>query len=208
MISHAHRCIFVHIPRTAGGTVERTVWPGERTEAELYGGFVDEFHNRHQTGGLQHLQARQIREEVGGDVFDAYLKFTVVRNPWDRTVSQFAYMRRRPDLRRFLGLRENDDFATYVGLLDHVEHVQWAPQMPFLADADGTLLVDRVLRFERLAEDLPSLLAELGVPVASPLPHRNPSQREADYRAYYDDALRETVATRYREDVERLGYAF
>ena len=207
MISHRYRCVFVHAPRTGGSTVEDLIWPPPRSEEELYGGFVDRFHNRHQTGGLQHLTARQIRADVGDDVFSSYLRFTVVRNPWDRTVSQYAYMARRPDLREFLGMPEGADFATYLRLLDLREHVQWTPQSAFVTDDDGTLLVDRVLRLERLAEELPPLLEELGVPFDDVLPRRNVSVRRPDHRSYYDDETHDLVAERYREDVERFGYA-
>jgi Sulfotransferase family len=211
MISHRHRCIFVHIPGCAGTTVESLIWPGERserTEADLWMGFVGEFHNRYQTGGLQHLFARHIRHVVGDAVFNEYLKFAVVRNPWDKAVSGFSYLARRPDLRRLLGLRETDPFAAYLRSLPGREHVQWARQLDFLTDDRGELIVDRVLRFERLAEELPPLLAEIGVSTDGALPRLNASERKPDYRPYYSQDERGLVARHYRRDVERLGYGF
>ena len=106
MISHDKKCIFIHIPKCGGTSVEDVIWPKEqgRTEVDLWMGFVSRFENKYQTGGLQHLLARQVREEVGSDVFSAYYKFAFVRNPWDRIVSQFAYMQQRPDLMDFLGM--------------------------------------------------------------------------------------------------------
>src|SRR5437764_1415016 len=95
VISDTYSCIFVHIPKCGGSSIETVLWPGSRTVADLWMGFVDEFHNPHQTGGLQHLHAAQIRAEVGKQRFDAYLKFAFVRNPFDRIVSQFASMRER-----------------------------------------------------------------------------------------------------------------
>ena len=55
-------------------------------------GFVTRFENKYQTGGLQHLLAWQVREEVGCEVFNDYCKFVFVRNPWGRIASQFTCM--------------------------------------------------------------------------------------------------------------------
>ena len=97
MISHTHKCIFVHIPRTAGSSVEAILWPDLRKESDLWMGFVSKYRNKYQTGGLQHLQASQIIREVGEDIFSHYFKFSIVRNPWDKAVSQFTYMKQRDD---------------------------------------------------------------------------------------------------------------
>ena len=64
MISDALRCIFVHIPKTGGSSIEDVLWPEERSPEDLWMGFVDDYHNKYQTGGLQHLLARQIRHLI------------------------------------------------------------------------------------------------------------------------------------------------
>lgn len=207
MISDRHRCIFVHIPRCAGTSVEEVIWPGERRKEDLWMGFVDRFHNKHQTGGLQHLLARQIRQEVGEERFSSYYKFTIVRNPFDRLVSQFAYMRAREDLRAFIGMSEDASFEDYVSLIRERRHVQWEPQCSFLCDEGGELLVDFVGRFERLDGDMGEVFGRLGLDVADGLPHRNGVHR-GGYRNYYTDDLRQLVEDMYRDDLVRFGYEF
>ncbi|MDE2480921.1 MAG: sulfotransferase family 2 domain-containing protein [bacterium] len=205
MISHRHRCIFIHIPKCGGTSIEDVLWPDPRTEAELWMGFVSPLHNAYQTGGLQHLTAPLVRRVVGETTFASYYRFAVIRNPWDRAVSQFVFMRRRPDLRAYLGVTEDGSFKHYLERLSEREHVQWMPQWRFLYDDDGSLLVEDVLRFERLEEDAARVFRRLGVDAA--LPHAKRGEREP-LASYYDDDAREMVARIYAEDIRRFGYRF
>jgi hypothetical protein len=206
MISHKHRCIFIHIPKTGGSSIEDVIWPGERTEADLWMGFTSRYGNKYQTGGLQHLLARQIRQEVGAEVFDDYFKFTFVRNPWDKTVSQFASMRDRADLRELIGMAPDASFSEYLLLTKQHLHVQWERQVEFLRDENSATLVDFVGRFENLKHDAQVVFERLDIRHAR-LPHRNRSKRAA-YLKYFDGHSREWINSRYREDVESFGYEF
>lgn len=202
LISHRHRCIFIHIPKTGGDSIESVIWPGDRTAVELFG-----MPNLHQTGGLQHLLARQVREEVGDAIFDGYFRFSFVRNPWDRVVSQYTYMRQRPDLRALIGMRRKASLGEYLELTAQKPHVQWAPQLDFLRDAHGHILVDYIGHFERLADDMAVVFARIGL-VGAALPHRNASRRATSYRGYYDATTRDIVAARFAGDIDAFGYEF
>lgn len=207
MISRQHHCIFVHIPRTGGASIENVIWPGERSEADLWMGFVRPHYNKYQTGGLQHLYARHIRREVGEDIFHDFFKFAFVRNPWDRLVSQYSYLERRPDLREFMQVPEGTPFSDYIQLAFDSGHVQAAPQADFIYGEDGELLVDFIGRFERLAQDAATVFERIGLDEAS-LPAANASQRARDYRSYYDSASAQRVADLYARDIEKFNYRF
>jgi hypothetical protein len=206
MISYERNCIFVHIPKTGGTSIESVIWPGARSERELWMGFVAPMHNKYQTGGLQHLLARQIRMEVGDDIFARAFKFTIVRNPWERAVSQFCYMARRADLREFVGLEAEASFDRYLERISSRLHVQWQEQADFVLDENGDMLVDFVGRFETLAADAARIFERVGSPGAA-LPHENKGIHEP-YQAYYDDARRERVAEMYQRDIRLFGYTF
>jgi hypothetical protein len=204
MISDLHRCIFVHIPRCAGTSVEDVIWPGPRDARDLWMGFVGPHGNRYQAGGLQHLLARQIRQAVGARRFDSYFKFSVVRDPFDRAVSQFCHMRYRRDLRGFLGMEDDASFTEYLALIGGRRHVQWEPQCSFLYDQEGRLMVDFVARFETLERDLGEVFERLGIQCAS-LPHENAADRHQDI-VYDDEESRALVEKIYSEDFSRFGY--
>lgn len=206
MISAVFNCIFVHIPKTGGTSIEDVIWPGPRTEAELWQGMADRYRNKYQTGGLQHLLARQIREDVGLEKFSACYRFSFVRNPWDRTVSQFTYMKQRQDLRDYIGMKEDDSLSRYLNLIQERQHVQWLPQCEFLDDEQGHGLVDFVGRFERLAVDADKVFEALGVSCEK-LPHRLET-RHGRYVDYFDHETKSQVGRLYERDIDRFSYTF
>lgn len=159
MISHKYKIIFVHVPRTGGTSVEKLFWPSkkDKTEKNLWMGYVRPYYNKYQTGGMQHLLASQIYRELGEEVFREYFKFTFVRNPWDKIVSQFFYIKKRKDLMDFIGLEKEDDFHKYLLLIKKRKHVQWEEQYKFILDENGESLVDYIGRFETLEKLLKRL---------------------------------------------------
>lgn len=168
-------------------------------------GFISEYHNKYQTGGLQHLLAAQVRQEVGAETFGSYFKFAFVRNPWDRAVSQYEYTRTRPDLQAFIGMSEDDSFNRYLGLIAKCPHVQWLPQHRFVFDEDGNLLVDFIGSFERLRADAESVFRRLAIRTSGGLPHVNASKR-GPIEAYYDREAIEMVAALYKDDLRMFTF--
>jgi hypothetical protein len=169
-------------------------------------GFTKPGYNKYQTGGLQHLLASQIRAEVGRDTFDHFFKFSVVRNPWDKVVSQFSYMRRRPDLRELIGMSEGGSLKEYLRLIQGVEHVQWCEQWRFVTGEPGQIIVDFIGRFENFEADARLALAKVNI-ACDELPHRNRSLR-SHYTSYYDAESRETVRKLYQRDIDLFEYTF
>ena len=182
------------------------IWPGPRTTGDLWMGFVDQYRNKYQTGGLQHLLATHIRAEVGIEIFSNYYKFSIVRNPWDKAVSQFSSMDKRDDLRDLIGMKKGDCFKRYADLIMKKTHVQWEPQVNFLRDSNGDLLVNYIGRFETFSESVFHVLDTIGIR-ADTIPHENAGRR-GPYPDYYDDESREIIATLYARDIEAFGYSF
>ena len=189
--------------------MENAIWGSDwslRTTDDLWMGAKDG-RNPYQTGGLQHLLPRHIVHEVGRAVFDEYFKFTFVRNPWDKAVSQYHYTKTRGDLMRHLGMGRMASFARYLRLTQKVEHVQWAPQVDFVFNESGDPAVDFVGRFEHLQRDFGVVTRRLNLPID--LPHVNASSRARDLNRYYRRPwMVDFVAEVYSRDVEAFGYAY
>lgn len=186
------------------------IWPVPRKESDLWMGMKDG-KNKYQTGGLQHLKVRQIRQEVGSSVFDSCYKFALIRDPVDRLVSQFNYLNKRRDLRDLLGLGRFRTFSKYLTRIQEVEHVQWAPQVDFLEDDNGEL-VPELFRLENLSGQFGELAKKTGLAANAPLhsnatlPKRVPfgwvTIRRNKIRASDMDIIKRL----YARDFDQLGY--
>lgn len=75
MISHELKCIFIHIPRTAGSTIERSLVTQDWWKIDA------------KTKHLTASQAKKIYSEYWND----YFKFSFVRNPYSRMLSMATF---------------------------------------------------------------------------------------------------------------------
>lgn len=227
MICREYQCLFVHVPKTAGQSVEQFFmdrlgldWDRDRAEVML----GDNPDRDRGTEKLAHLSAAEYVRDgfVGADEFERFFKFSFVRNPFERIVSEYRY-------RNYFSHRSFRDFVLRKlpepGWGDDYRHVM--PQYEMLHDADGRLLVDFVGRFENLQRDFAEVCTRLGIEDAE-LPHRNPSNKRSRtlkrqvrnfvfrngedgkrrYTDFYDDEIREAVTRLYRRDIEAFGYEF
>lgn len=187
MISHEHRCIFIHVPKTAGESIE-TMFSGAplNTGRDPYEGTWD-----------KHLSVTQIKELYPRE-YQKYFKFSIVRNPWDRFISMVLYRRRR------WGFTEDISQQIRKDLTLPYFHRKSASNM---LCHDGSLAVDFVVRFERLQDDMKVVWGTLGLPNQT-IPHLNVSAGRAPYWDYFDNYSREFIRHSQRRDIELFGYDY
>lgn len=200
MISLQKRFLFVHIPKTAGNSIQTAL--RDYSEDELIAlreeqDGIERFGLRSRNYDIKkHSTLAEYRAALGDERFTKLYKFTGVRNPWDRMVSYYFTPTQSPetwDRKKFQRIISKAvSVADYLRLNDDEEH-------PFEN-------VDYIMRFENLDEDFRAVCKTLDIPAPS-LPHYNRSDRE-HYSKYYDDELREVVRTRFAAEIERFGYAF
>jgi hypothetical protein len=216
-ISHAHKVIFIHIPKTAGTSVEAVLgMHGGKQDIGVVPYFNQCIDYEHLYGGpLQHLTAQGIRQVLKDDsVFNAYFKFTIVRNPWDRLVSAIAWSDQKWARGVHLSPVEFDQQVHMIHRMlqsggNNGRGVDLPPylypQSLFVLGQDRTPMVDYVARYETLPSDWRAIGEKLGVDVE--LPTRMKS-RHGNYRQYYTDRTRQIVGEMYAEDVRAFQYAF
>lgn len=140
-------------------------------------------------------------------------KFAFVRDPFDRAVSLFEYLRQHgwlPKLTTFSIYCKYIDSGAYepVGLINHDGLSQLNPQVAWLKDSSGELMTDYIGRFETLQESVSVVMDRLGVPHKyRTLGHENPSARKDSLASYYGHSEIEIVQRAYCEDFETFGYS-
>lgn len=188
-----NRCIFVHIPKTAGISLCTALFDCK---------------------GGGHLTARAYRALFGGQAFDEYFKFTFVRNPWDRIVSAYTYLSQGGGNERDAAwgrsvLSQYPSFDEFVlQWLDSrnvYTQIHFVPQWEFVVNGQGHVCMDFVGRFERLADDFQYVADQLGCRCELPLVN---ASRRLSYRDYYSGDSRQRVAQVYARDIEQFGYCF
>ena len=96
MISHHHKCIFIHIPKTAGQSIEHCFIRSLGLTWETRAPLLLRYNDRPELGppSLAHLKYSEYSEYkyITEEQIQTYFKFAFIRNPWSRLVSIYKYM--------------------------------------------------------------------------------------------------------------------
>jgi len=136
--------------------------------------------------------------------FKEYFKFAVVRNPWDRLVSVFAYNSKGGN-QGALDLARSKEIGTdfkkfcleYLPTSIHND-----PQWNYIC-INNKIAVDAVCRFEHLKKDFRKISKRLKLKV--PLPHLRKSEHKP-YWEYYDDETYKMVKRLFKLDIKNFKY--
>ncbi len=229
MISHKHKCIFVHIRKSAGTSV-KTLF--EDRDDAYNDGILDQAWNKWDQD------------------INSYFKFAVVRNPWDRFVSGWQYcnttknrsihdvLKNMPQMKlkdnilcrnvsltsRWVYAKEltriNYDWFIYNLKKSLGQQVKAVPineghdyrhltrqQHESIIYKDGTLAVDHVIYLEDLEQGLLELTEKINIDPKK-IKHKNVRRHQDDYRKYFDEEALKLFYKVFYQDIEILGYSF
>ena len=195
MISHKYKCIFIHIPRTAGTSIEMSI----RSDWTFYK-FQDEKHILASTA--KHLYS---------NYWNDYFKFSFVRNPWDRMLSMSKHGEFYGSVVEDGKINVNEYMQRFPNVeIDHRskskdENIKPIENAVYLNILNEEL--DYIGRFENLQEDFNKVCSIINC--KTKLLHKQVNNKKhKHYTEYYDDETRQIVAEIYAKDIELFGYEF
>lgn len=178
--------VFIHINKTGGSSIEKAL-----------------------NIPFEHKTALEKISEIGIKRWQKKYSFTVVRNPWDKVVSHYHFRLQNGKIyppENPIGFRE---WVIQAYHHRHPAHFSterlFMPQVNWISDADGNVLLDRILRFERLEADFIQVLTHLGL--QAKLPHEKQTDR-GRYQQYFDVTTRRVVEQAFWSDIEYFEYQF
>lgn len=202
MISESRHFIFVHLPKTGGCSIEKSL----SSEFSL-----NSPHPLRKKGFHLNYQHATLEENIDfHDGCSTFFSFCFVRNPWDRIVSFYSHRSQRHGAWK-TGSRPPDSFSfeSMVNYLyfknfpDFFVHCPYTFIRPCSTWTKGTSFVGR---FENLQLDFDKVCATLGVRLRK-LPKSNKSSHK-EYTSYYNDDLINMVGDMYKQDIEAFNYKF
>ncbi|MCZ4353022.1 sulfotransferase family 2 domain-containing protein [Roseovarius aestuarii] len=213
IISPGRNFVFVHIPKTGGTALALALESRAMRDDILIGDTPKARRRRGRLKGAQaagrlwkHSTLADIDGLVSREFVAGAFVVTLVRNPWDRMVSYYHWLRAQRFEHPAVRLAQAVDF---VGFLAHPQtgaSISANPYTSYTRDAFGQERCDLYIRIEEFERDSIALWDTLGFQLD--LPVVNQSQRRRDYRSYYCDTLISRVANLCAQDIDRFGYAF
>ncbi len=189
------QAIFIHIPKNAGQSIRSSLF-----ENLLPG----------------HLNVYTYQLIFPKRLFDRYFKFAFTRNPWDRLVSAYTFMKsggaHEKDrlwseklLSRFSGFEHFVQEGLREAEIQAWPHFR--PQVEFLKGQGGGIEVDFLGRFENIDRDFEIVCQQLGIERELLHINKTKAKRES-YQSYYSAESREIASQIYSQDIAEFDYDF
>jgi len=195
MYCDKYKCIFIHIPKNAGTSVITLLNDNNRTEQE---------HNPY----WDYLRSDPSR-------FRDYEKFCIVRNPWDRLLSGYEYLKDggNKGSDKYLSDRVNrecesfHDFVMNWLTFDKIYNIKVLnPQFIYVYDTQNeTLIIENIIRFESLDKGFNEMKKKLNIKGELAVLNRTKSNGYSDM---YTSKMVTRVADFYAFDIKLFNYQF
>lgn len=228
ILSHHYRFLFVKTAKTAGTSLEvflsslcdkkdivtPIIPPSQNHQPRNFCGLFNPLREftefglitwRQTVGDLihrrkfyNHISARRAQCRLPSDMWRRYYRFAVERNPYEKVLSLYNMLNYRCD-----GELKVDDFFR-KGLYRR------ALNYPYYTDRAGQVIVDRVLRYEQLNEDLTEVFTALQIPFSGKLGIREKSNYRKERQSVVDkfnNRQLDLITEAYQKEIMMWNYS-
>ena len=210
MISHKYKCIFIHIPKCAGSSIETFfgVKPF-RTDKPDYKNLTGWCPKR--KIHLQHATARQLQELelVTEEEFKNYFKFTFVRNPWARAYSGYKWMchvtNTNDTFRNYINKAGGFSFMAKNNMKSRSDHL--FPQTDYFLIND-TKAIDFIGSVENFNYDFDFVRQNLNIYKEMNIHVQRTKKTYVHYSHFYSNRDKKRICKNYIKDIKYLNYKF
>ncbi|EAZ82529.1 sulfotransferase family 2 domain-containing protein [Algoriphagus machipongonensis] len=174
MISHFHKCVFVHIPKTAGISIEKKILESLDVKYENRMPFWLGPNNNLNIGPprFAHLSYDDMIKYhyLSNEIVEKYYKFSIVRHPLDRLRSIYNY-------KGYNYLCSFNDFV--IKAVPRLVEENWffQSQVHFIRNSMGQIPMDFIGKFENLENDFQIISEKIGLSDKK-LPHYNKAKKK------------------------------
>lgn len=210
-INFERKCIFIHIPKTGGSSIliqlgfkkiPYALWDDTWMILQKKGKITSL-----KEGRLQHLPAYLVKE-LRSDVYDEYYKFSIVRHPYYRSISEYVWRNKfNIEFPNFSKEKHRTDFENYLDMVE--KDKTWSnrnnTQYSYLHDSSGKLLVDVVAKLENIDEDFKPIFKKLGLNDEKVI-HENKPKVMIDKEYLLTDKNKEKIHNMYKIDFDTFNY--
>lgn len=201
IISHKYKFIFIKTAKTAGTSLEvflSSVCSSDDIFTPIYPQVAPHFPRNHE-GFYNHMPAYKIRDLIGENIWNDYFKFCVERNPWDKSVSYFHMAKAR--------------CSEKLTMDEYLESGELPINFPLYTEMDNPkkIIVDRVIFYETLLNDLGEIFPDLGIRFNGSLGVNAKSEYRTDRRPYQEiltESQAELIHKIYLPEIEMHGYRY
>ena len=223
MISDPDKFIFIHIPKTAGRSIEAVL-------RKRFKHATTRSQDPNWSWTTQHDSIIEYDVSMTNPLSD-YFTFAFVRNPWSRIVSLWKHLQcpkvpGKPSLgwaniagSSISSIGFEEFVFNFAKIIKGAQNAHWwnpyrkymftAPQLNFITNENNEMNLDFIGRFENLQNDFEHVCKKLNIDKAT-LPHVNKTpMKKKPYQEYYQSQkCIDEVAKLYKKDIDFFKYDF
>ena len=212
-LSHKHKFVYISIHKTASSSVREMLDPYSDIKSCA----------PRKTICYHHIPAKKMKEFFDEEKWNwnEYFKFTTVRNPWDRKLSTFSYLKRKADeFKTKIPKGDGNWFVQKVRKIDSEcsnfkeylkkycePNKKRNRQIDWVLDRNGNNMLDYIAKVENLTHDMKFVFDKLGLQHPK-IVHTNQSNHIPYTDAYDEQWMIDKVAERYADDIKHFNYEF